>query len=263
MGIGSNSWVIGPDRSATGAAILANDPHLGIRMPSIWYQVSLHCEPITTACPLDVTGFSFAGMPGVIIGHNDQIAWGFTNLGPDVMDLYVERINPDDPNAIPLRRRVGRHGRLHRDDRRGRWRPGHCDRAQDQTRPDHLRRLRDSWRTSPTTAGIPLPNNYAISLRWTALDAGNAIVDAALQLNLGPGLRPISGRTATLRRARPERRLCRPGTATSATRPPGRSLSGRDGTVGFPYRGGAPSTNGPASSRSTICPSSTTRMRDT
>ena len=64
FGVGSNSWVIGPELSATGAPILANDPHLGIRMPSIWYQVGLHCVPRSEACPYDVAGFSFAGMPG-------------------------------------------------------------------------------------------------------------------------------------------------------------------------------------------------------
>lgn len=183
VGIGSNSWVISPARSGTGDAILANDPHLGIRMPSIWYQVSLHCLPKTDECPFDVTGFSFAGMPGVIIGHNDQIAWGFTNLGPDVMDLYVERINPDnrfqyevagqwvdmdvrietinvaggDPVDVTVRKT--RHGPIISDDY------GILDDFTDE-------------------AGIPLPDNYAIALRWTALDEGPAIVDAALQLNL-------------------------------------------------------------------------------
>ena len=91
-GIGSNSWAIGPRRSATGSALLANDPHLGPSQPSLWYQVRLRCAPVSEACPYDVGGFSFSGMPGIIIGHNADIAWAFTNLGPDVADLVVERI---------------------------------------------------------------------------------------------------------------------------------------------------------------------------
>ncbi|NJC83431.1 penicillin acylase family protein [Planosporangium mesophilum] len=89
-GIGSNSWVIAGSRTATGKPILANDPHLGASMPAIWFQIGLHCE-----CGLRVEGFSFSGLPGVVIGHNDRIAWGFTNLGPDVTDLYLEKVEGD------------------------------------------------------------------------------------------------------------------------------------------------------------------------
>ena len=183
VGLGSNSWVIGSELSATGNALLANDPHLGIRMPSIWYQVALHCVPKTDECPFDVTGFSFAGMPGIIIGHNDTVAWGFTNLGPDVMDLYVERINPDNPfqyevdgrwvdmevrtetievaggDPVESTVRVTRHGPIISDDY------GLLEDFTDES-------------------GIPLPQDYAIALRWTALDTGPAIVDAALRMNL-------------------------------------------------------------------------------
>jgi penicillin G amidase len=94
-GIGSNSWAIAPERSATGGALLANDPHLGPSQPSLWYQVRLRCAPVSEACPYDVAGFSFSGMPGIIIGHNASIAWAFTNLGPDVADLVIERIDGD------------------------------------------------------------------------------------------------------------------------------------------------------------------------
>ena len=94
-GIGSNSWVVDGEHSTTGAPILANDPHLGVSLPGVWMQVGLHCRTVSDACPYDVPGFSFSGVPGVIIGHNADIAWGFTNLGPDVTDLYVERINGD------------------------------------------------------------------------------------------------------------------------------------------------------------------------
>ena len=97
-GVGSNNWVIDGSKSTTGKPILANDPHLSIQMPSIWYEVGLHCTPQTDACPYNVAGYAFPGAPGVVIGHNDRIAWGVTNLGPDVQDLYVEEINPQNPN---------------------------------------------------------------------------------------------------------------------------------------------------------------------
>lgn len=90
--VGSNNWVIGGQHTNTGLPLLANDPHLGIQMPSIWYEAGLHTPSY------DVVGFSFAGVPGIIIGHNGHIAWGVTNLGPDVQDLFVEKINPENPN---------------------------------------------------------------------------------------------------------------------------------------------------------------------
>ena len=102
-GLGSNSWVIAGERTETGAPLLANDPHLGIQMPSIWYEIGLHCEPVGPDCPYNVTGASFASTPGVVIGHNDHIAWGVTNLGPDVQDLFIERVNPENPNQYEFK----------------------------------------------------------------------------------------------------------------------------------------------------------------
>jgi penicillin G amidase len=96
-GVGSNNWVVGPLKSATGAALLANDPHLGFAMPSVWYVNGLHCRPVSDACPYDVTGTTFPGTPGVILGHNARIAWGATNANPDVQDLVEERPDPADP----------------------------------------------------------------------------------------------------------------------------------------------------------------------
>jgi penicillin amidase len=98
-GIGSNNWVIGPERSATGGALLANDPHLGISMPSIWIMNGLHCRTIGDECPWDVVGVSFPGAPAVILGHNGRIAWGSTNTDPDVQDLFIETPDPDRPRT--------------------------------------------------------------------------------------------------------------------------------------------------------------------
>ena len=96
-GVGSNNWVVSPARSATGKALLANDPHLGVQLPSIWYMNALHCRVVSAACPYDVAGVSFPSAPGVILGHNARIAWGATNTGPDVQDLFVETPDPANP----------------------------------------------------------------------------------------------------------------------------------------------------------------------
>ncbi|MFG1703998.1 penicillin acylase family protein [Nonomuraea sp. M3C6] len=94
-GIGSNSWVVSGEHTASGKPLLANDPHLSPQLPSVWYQAGLHCRKITEECPYDVTGFTFSGVPGVVIGHTDKISWGFTNLGPDVADLFLEQVEGD------------------------------------------------------------------------------------------------------------------------------------------------------------------------
>ena len=92
-GLGSNAWVVDGEHSTTGAPLLANDPHLAPTLPGVWYQMGLHCTQVDTDCPFDVAGFTFAGFPGVVIGHNASIAWGFTNLNPDVTDLYLEAVD--------------------------------------------------------------------------------------------------------------------------------------------------------------------------
>jgi penicillin G amidase len=96
-GVGSNDWVVDGTHSASGHALLHNDPHLGFSMPSLWYMVGLHCHTVNSACPYDVAGVSFPGAPGVILGHDARIAWGFTNVDPDVADLFLERLDPADP----------------------------------------------------------------------------------------------------------------------------------------------------------------------
>lgn len=105
-GIGSNSWVVSGSLTASGKPLLSNDPHLGAAMPSVWYQMQLRCRTVSTECPFDVGGFSFSGLPSIVIGHNAQIAWGFTNLTTDVADLYVEKVDGDrywrDGALVPL-----------------------------------------------------------------------------------------------------------------------------------------------------------------
>ena len=98
-GVGSNDWVVAGSKSATGTPLLANDPHLGFNMPSVWYMNGLHCRVVNAACPFNVVGVSFPGAPAVILGHNARIAWGATNVGPDVQDLFAETVDPNDPDA--------------------------------------------------------------------------------------------------------------------------------------------------------------------
>lgn len=168
-GIGSNSWVIGPERSATGGALLANDPHLGPSQPSLWYQVRLRCAPVSEACPYDVAGFSFSGMPGIIIGHNADVAWAFTNLGPDVADLVVERIEGDEvltaDGPVPLEVRTETI----------RVAGGEDVRVTIRTTPNGPVYSDVSEDAAELTGGPLVEDDgaeYAVALRWTALEPG-------------------------------------------------------------------------------------------
>ncbi|GAB6987739.1 penicillin acylase family protein [Nocardioides pyridinolyticus] len=173
-GLGSNSWVVDGEHSETGAPLLANDPHLGVSMPGIWMQMGLHCRTVTEDCPLEVSGFTFSGVPGVIIGHNADIAWGFTNLGPDVSDLYLERVEGD---------------RWRYD---GRWKP-----LRTRTETIEVADGPDVELTVRATDHGPLLSDvaddiaevgkvrddaYAVALRWTALEPSRT-ADAVLEMN--------------------------------------------------------------------------------
>jgi penicillin amidase len=89
---GSNAWVVSGDRTATGRPILANDPHAHTSIPARYAQVGLHCRTVNEECPFDVTGFSYSGVPGVVIGHNAHIAWGVSDSQVDTQDLVLEQI---------------------------------------------------------------------------------------------------------------------------------------------------------------------------
>ena len=93
----SNSWVIGPEHTASGKPILANDPHLTLRAPSIWYLVGAH------APTYEVVGATFPGVPVVVVGHTTRVAWGFTNGSVDDMDFVVEQLDADSMRYRTLR----------------------------------------------------------------------------------------------------------------------------------------------------------------
>ncbi len=89
-GVGSNAWVVGPGRSLTGGALLANDPHLGLQAPGVWYLAHLQTPG------LELIGATLPGIPAMVLGHNGTIAWGFTNTGADTQDLFIERVDAVD-----------------------------------------------------------------------------------------------------------------------------------------------------------------------
>ncbi len=93
-GLGSNSWVLSGSRTSTGAPLLANDMHLSMGMPSIWYENHL------IAGDVNASGITFPGVPSIVVGHNGHVAWGFTNGFPDVQDLYVEHIRRTDGGSV-------------------------------------------------------------------------------------------------------------------------------------------------------------------
>uniref|UniRef100_UPI00261227D2 penicillin acylase family protein n=1 Tax=Microbacterium sp. TaxID=51671 RepID=UPI00261227D2 len=182
-GIGSNSWVVSGALTETGMPLLANDPHLGAALPSVWYQVQLKCSTVSEACPFDVAGFSFSGLPGVIIGHNAQIAWGFTNLTTDVADLYIEIVDGDeywrDGERVPLEVREETIKVAGAEDidltiRSTVHGPIISGLTEDFTA------IADDPVTSTGDAVLPLDSapeipegEPAVSLRWTALDPGS------------------------------------------------------------------------------------------
>ncbi len=148
--IGSNNWVVSGAHTASGKPLLANDPHLGLSIPCIWYMVHLQSPGY------NAEGFDLPGTPLLIIGHNDRIAWGFTNNGADVQDLYVETFNPTNPleyrvNGAWVAAKL-RHEVIHV-----------------KGRPD------DSLDVVETRHG-PIVRNEGVrayALRWTALEPGS------------------------------------------------------------------------------------------
>ncbi|MDT7604424.1 MAG: penicillin amidase, partial [Acidobacteriota bacterium] len=164
----SNNWVIGGKRTATGKPLLANDPHLAPSAPSIWHMAHLKAPGI------NVAGVTAPGAPGIILGHNDQIAWGATNLGPDVQDLYAEKFDAQKPNLYATPAGL-REAELRHEEIKVRKNPAGSisdveivplDVTVTRHGPIFLER-----------AGA----RYA--LRWTALDADAAEFDAFYKLN--------------------------------------------------------------------------------
>ncbi len=169
-GMGSNNWVLSGNKTASGKPLLANDPHLGLSAPSAWYFVHID------APKLQVIGATMPGIPAVIIGRTNQIAWGFTNTNPDVQDLYLEQLDPknnslyrgpDGPLSFQVREEIidikgenslrfivkeSRHGPI----------------------------ISDAYEQAKNTIDA---NRYALALRWTALDLENQSLATLLDMN--------------------------------------------------------------------------------
>jgi len=172
-GVGSNNWVLAGSHSATGKPLLANDPHLKLSAPALWYFARLE------APGLKVAGATMPGLPIVVLGQNEKIAWGFTNTGPDVQDLYLERIKTDDPTQyqtpegwkafdtwaetirvkgqpdVPFTVHATRHGPV----------------------------ISDTDVAEGLLGGVPKRPAYALAMRWTALDPDIGTLDAGLAFN--------------------------------------------------------------------------------
>jgi penicillin amidase len=170
-GIGSNNWVVSGALTESGLPLMANDMHLGIQMPSIWYEIGLHCAPVTADCPYDVVGFALSPTPFIVAGHNADISWALTNVGPDTQDLYQIRVNPDNELQYEWD---------------GEWR--------DMTVREETLYFGDG--TDPITFRVRMThlgpivndridgfnNDTPIAMRWTALEPGGVLM-AFLRLN--------------------------------------------------------------------------------
>lgn len=148
-GLGSNNWVVNGQHTVSGKPLLANDTHLELSLPPIWYQIHL------TAPGWNVKGFTLPGAPMVVIGHNDHIAWGFTNNGADVQDLYIETFNPGAPDEYKVR---------------GSW-----TKAQTFDEVIHVKGHADEHLSVVVTRHGPIVHREAdkgYALRWTATEPG-------------------------------------------------------------------------------------------
>ena len=184
-GKGSNNWVLAGSHTASGKPLLANDPHLGLSAPAIWYFARLQAPAGQgadgKATPaLDVIGATLPGLPFVVLGRTTQVAWGFTNTGPDVQDLYLEQINPANPQQY----RVPGSGPAQWADFKTRSETikvkGKADVTLQVRSSRHGPVLSDAQKTH---AELLDTGKYVMALRWSALETDNLTALAALRAN--------------------------------------------------------------------------------
>lgn len=171
-GKGSNNWVVAGSHTASGKPLLANDPHLGLSAPAIWYFAGMHVQG-NTPSSFEAVGATLPGLPSVVLGRTAKVAWGFTNTGPDVQDLYLEQINPANPKQYKTPT-----GWADFETR--------TDTIKVKGQPDVSYSYR-STRHGPVIsdaqaahAAVLDTSKYVIALRWTALDADNTTVLAGI-----------------------------------------------------------------------------------
>ncbi len=160
----SNSWVVDGTRSTTGKPLLANDPHLLMRIPGIWYENHL------VGAGYNVIGASLPGVPAVIIGHNERIAWGLTAGMADVQDLYIERFHPDNPHLYQVN---------------GEWQPARVRREEIRVRGRRRPVVEEVvvTRHGPIITGLVPQEVQPLALRWSGYDVDTRSTDAFLGLN--------------------------------------------------------------------------------
>ena len=167
--IGSNAWVAAGSRTVSGKPLLANDPHLGLSVPSVWYFAAI------TAPGLKVIGATLPGVPGVLLGRNDRVAWGFTNTGADQQDLYLERINPEDSDQYATPDGWTRFGR-------------HVETIRVKGAAPVETIVRET-RHGPVLSGLASidqafrSSRYVLALRWSALEPDDSSFAAVRALN--------------------------------------------------------------------------------
>ena len=171
-GVGSNNWVVHGALTDTGKPLLANDPHLKLSTPALWYFARLE------APGLKVAGATMPGLPMVVLGQNEHIAWGFTNTAPDVQDLYIERIKPDDPTQYQTPDGWASFETF-------------TETIQVKGKPDVVLPVRatrhgpvisDAGIATGLTGAADKPG-YALAMRWTALDPDPGTLEAGLAFN--------------------------------------------------------------------------------
>ncbi|MDQ2778002.1 MAG: penicillin acylase family protein [Pseudomonadota bacterium] len=177
-GVGSNNWVVAGSHTTTGHPLLANDPHLKLSTPSLWYLARIEMPG------LKVAGATLPGLPGVVLGQNEHIAWGFTNTGPDVQDLYIEETDANDPARY---RTPDGWARFESHSEVIHVRGG-ADVAITVRRTRHGPVLSDAGivtdllGSDPKAKPVPPTEAHVLALRWTALDPDNDAITPALAM---------------------------------------------------------------------------------
>ncbi|AMO22334.1 penicillin acylase family protein [Ramlibacter solisilvae] len=176
-GVGSNNWVVAGSHTQSGKPLVANDPHLGLSSPAIWYFARLKAPAAPGGKALDVIGATLPGLPMVVLGRTAGVAWGFTNTSPDVQDLYLEQVNPANPKQY--RTPEG-------------WADfvAHEETIKVKGQPDEkftvlaTRHGPVLSNEHPTYSQVLDTSRYALALRWAALDADNQTLLAGYRANL-------------------------------------------------------------------------------
>ena len=170
-GMGSNNWVVGGGLSETGKPLLANDPHLGLSAPALWYFAHL------SAPGLNVIGATLPGIPSVVLGRNDRIAWGFTNTASDVQDLFIERINPENKRQYQTPEGWAEFKLRN-------------ETIKIKGQPDVTLEVRESRHGPVISGALPViekaaldANKYVVSFAWTALRPDDLTLQAAIKFN--------------------------------------------------------------------------------